>query len=276
MPSAFLINYYKWKVVIMMNEKISQYLDGLFAPYEDTHTVEDLKEEILHNLQEKFRDLKEQGYDDETAYQITVDSLGDITEIMDSISAKTKELFDVVRRDFTATDLRNSDLKRIRFHDGKFYASDLKGSDFSGSEMAHSSFNSSDLKASNFSGCDLTDSIFRYSDLRGVRFDGTNLSGVKFIMSMLKEASFNSCILDNTNFKASELSGVHFDDLTLTGTIFDKAGLTETSFKNANLRNVSFKNTDVKNAIFDGASMDKLTYALLKGSKADLANVTVI
>ena len=69
-PSVFVINYYEWKVVITMNEKLSKYLDGLFAPYEDTHAVEDLKEELLHDLQEKFRDLKDQGHDDETAYQI--------------------------------------------------------------------------------------------------------------------------------------------------------------------------------------------------------------
>ena len=34
--------------------------------------------------------------------------------------------------------------------------------------------------------------------------------------------------------------------------------------------------TDAKKAIFDGATMDKLTYSVLKGSNANLANVTVI
>ena len=65
-------------------------------------------------------------------------------------------------------------------------------------------------------------------------------------MSVLKKASFTGCILENTNFTGSELSGVRFDNLTFTGTIFD------------------------------GASMDKLTYAVLKGNKADLTNITVI
>ena len=37
------------------------------------------------------------------------------------------------------------------------------------------------------------------------------------------------------------------------------------SFKDAVLRNVSFKNVFVKEAVFDGATMDKLTYAVLKG-----------
>ena len=38
----------------------------------------------------------------------------------------------------------------------------------------------------------------------------------------------------------------------------------------------TLKAHNVKKAIFDGATMDKLTYAVLKGSKANLTNVTVI
>ena len=259
-----------------MDEKISKYLDGLFAPYEDTHAVKDLKEELLHDLQEKYRDLKEKGYDEETAYRMTIGSIGDISEIMEGISAKTKELLQTAPRDFSMTDLRKSDLQGISVNDGKFDTSALNGSNFSGSELRNSSFNASDLKEADFSGCDLSDSSFKYSDLTGVRFDGANLSRAKFIMSVLKKASFTGCILENTNFNTSELSEVCFDNLTFTGTNFDRAGLTGTSFKNAVFRNVSFKNTVVKKAIFDGATMDKLTYAVLKGNKANLTNVTVI
>jgi BTB/POZ domain-containing protein KCTD9 len=49
-----------------------------------------------------------------------------------------------------------------------------------------------------------------------------------------------------------------------------------TSFRNAILRNVSFKDSDPRKANFDGATMDKLTFALLKGYRADLTNVTLI
>jgi len=49
----------------------------------------------------------------------------------------------------------------------------------------------------------------------------------------------------------------------------------ETTFRNAVLMNVTFK-TDVKKIIFDSSTMDKLTYAVLKGHNANLTNVTVI
>ena len=98
-------------------------------------------------------------------------------------------------------------------------------------------------------------------------------------MSDLRNSSFKNCVLDNTNFSSSDLSGICFDNLTFNNTIFDKSMLTGTSFKNAVFRNVSFKTsfkTNVKKAIFDGATMDKLTYAVLKGAKANLTDVTVI
>lgn len=41
------------------------------------------------------------------------------------------------------------------------------------------------------------------------------------------------------------------------------------------MRDVIFK-TNVKKAIFDGAIMDKLTYAVLKGNNANLTNVTIL
>ena len=237
-----------------MHEKLASYLDGLFAPYEDTQTVKDLKEELLHDLDEKFNDLKNQGLDDETAYQMTIGSIGDIAEIMESIFVKTKELLQLVRKNFSASDLRNADLAGVEVHDGKFNSSDMRGTDFSGS--------------------DLTNSSFRFSDLNGVRFDGANLSGAKFLTSDLRNASFTGCIMENTSFRAAVLSGVSFDNQTYVGTIFDSAELNGTTFRNAVFRNVSFK-TDVKKAIFDGAKMDKLTYVALKGYGANLKNVTV-
>ena len=238
-----------------MNEELTRYLDGLFATYEDTHAVEDLKEELRYDLEEKLRDLKNQGYDDETAYQMTIDSIGDISEIMETISAKTKELLQLVRKNFSASDLRNADLTGIAVHDGKFNGSDFRGTDFSGS--------------------DLTNSSFKWSDLINARFDGANLSGAKFLTSDLRNASFNGCVMENTSFRAAVLSGVSFDNQTFIGTVFDHAELNGTTFRNAVFRNVSFK-ADVKKAVFDGATMDKLTYAILKGNGAKLTNVTVI
>ncbi len=240
-----------------MNAKLIKYLEEVFSPYEDSQAIKEFREELLNNLQEMFIDFRNQGYDDVTAYSRTINSMGDIAEIIETISAKKRELLEIVERDFSNIDLRDSDLRRVKVHYGEFNHSTFKGTDFSGS--------------------DLTNSSFKHSELKNVRFDGANLTGANIFTSDLRGASFNSCVLDNTDFNSSDLSGVNFDNQTFMGTIFDESILKGTSFRNAVFRNVSFKRLiDPKKAIFDGATMDKFTYALLKGNNVNLANVTLI
>ena len=46
-----------------MNEKINQYLDGVFAPYDGVKSVAELKADLHNDLQERFRELKAEGKD---------------------------------------------------------------------------------------------------------------------------------------------------------------------------------------------------------------------
>lgn len=238
-----------------MNEKLKRYLDDVFSKYEDLTPIRELKDELYQDLQEKMNDLQSEGYDEEAAFHRTVDSIGEISELIETIHAKTRELQQIVGMDLSKSNLQKSDFKSVSIHGGKFNYSNLQESDFSYS--------------------DLTICTFKCSNLDNSKFDGANLTGAEFNKSNLKGASFKGAILDNTVFKYSELAGVCFDNQTLEGTVFDYSGLRGTSFRNAVFRNCSFK-TDVKKAIFDGARMDKVTYAILKGYKANLANVTVI
>ena len=262
-----------------MHEKLMKYLDGVFAPYEDSKVVTELKEELYANLLAKLNDYKNQGHDDETAYQMAIDSIGDIQEIIESISVKTKELQQMLRNDLSKSNLKDSDLKEIAVQDGKFDMSDLRGSDFSNSDLVKASFKCSDLRNVRFDEANLTGAIFNMSDMRNVSFDSADLTGAKIKMCDLKDVTIKNCIFNNTDFNSSDLSGLCFDNLTLNGTVFEKTALVGTSFRNAVLRNVSFRHVPKKGilrAVFDGASMDKLTYAILKGINADLTNVTVI
>ena len=101
----------------------------------------------------------------------------------------------------------------------------------------------------------------------------------------LRRTIFEGCLFDGVDFKYSDLSGQCFDGQTFIGVKFDKAALTEASFKGATFRNVSFQPgfaltnkyyRMIKTICFDGATMDKLTYAALKGMDVDLSKVTVI
>lgn len=238
-----------------MTDRLKEYLDKMFTSYPELKPMEELKAELLQNLREKMSDLKSEGYDEERAFQMTIHSIGDLSELIEGVSDGTRQLQQMVSMDLSMSNLVGSDLSSIAVHDGKFNYSNLKGSDFSDA--------------------DLSDSTFKASNLENVKFDRANLSQTKFIASNLEGASFDGSTLDGTDFTASSLSGVSFDGMKLTGTIFNKTGLKGTTFRNATLTHVSFK-TDVKKAVFDGAITDKLTYAVLKGYGAKLENVTVI
>ncbi|MGH2549991.1 MAG: pentapeptide repeat-containing protein, partial [Thermomicrobiales bacterium] len=79
----------------------------------------------------------------------------------------------------------------------------------------------------------------------------------------------------------SDLRGLNLDGAVFTSVKFDKAALNDVTLRGATLRDVSFRawTRKYRNALrtvdFDGARMDKLTYAALKGMGLELSNVTV-
>ena len=287
-----------------MNEKINQYLNGVFAPYDGVKSVSELKADLLSDLQERFRELKAEGKDDETAFEMTIDSIGDIEQTVQEVANLSRSLERKVLTNFSGSDLAKSDLAGVTVHKGKFEGSALGGSDFSSADLTGTTFYASDVREANFDETNLTDCTLYASDLTGASFNKTilvrtkfdvsdltrakftdvKLVDVKLKMSDLKEATFENCIFSGVDF-SSDLRGVSFDGQTFIGVKFDKAGLNDVSFKGATLKNVSFTPPfsltkkyykAIKTIKFDGASMDKLTYAALKGLGADLSNVTVI
>lgn len=287
-----------------MNEKLNQYLNGVFAPYEGVKSVAELKADLLSDLQERFRELKAEGKDDETAFTMTIESIGDIEQTVQEVANLTRSLERQVLTNFSGSDLAKSDLAGVTVHKGKFEGSALSASDFSGADLTGTSFSASDMREANFDGTNLTDctlyasdltgasfnktilvrTVFNVSDLTRAKFTDVKLVDVKLTMSDLKEASFENCIFSGVDF-SSDLRGVSFDGQTFIGVRFNKAGLNEVSFKGATLKNVSFTPpfsltkkyyNAIKTIKFDGASMDKLTYAALKGLGADVSKVTVL
>jgi uncharacterized protein YjbI with pentapeptide repeats len=291
-----------------MNEKLNQYLNGVFAPYDGVKSVAELKADLLSDLQERFRELKADGKDDETAFEMTIDSIGDIEQTVQEVANLSRSLERQLLINFSASNLPKSDFAGVTARKGKFEASALRGSDFSGADLTGSSFKSSDVRETNFDGTNLTDCILSTSDLRGASFNksilvrtefslsdltGAKFTGVKLIdvklnMIDLRKTAFENCTFNGVDFKSCDLGGLCLDGLTFIGVKFDKAGLNETSFKGATLNNVSFLAPvtwtswskkyyrAIKTICFDGATMDKLTYAALKGIEANLSNVTVI
>lgn len=288
-----------------MNEKLNQYLNGVFAPYEGVKSVAELKADLLSDLQERFRELKAEGKDDETAFAMTIDSIGDIEQTVQEVANLTRSLERQLLTNFSGSNLPMSDFAGVTAHKGKFEGSALRGSDFSGADLTGSSFKASDVRETNFDHANLTDcnfaaldlagasfhqsilvrTNFNASGLEGVKFTDVRLVDVKITATDLRKTVFENCTFHGVDFKYCDLREVSLDGMTFIGVKFDRASMNETTFKGATLKNVSFLPAfaltnkhyrALKTIHFDGAMMDKLTYASLKGMGVDLSTVTII
>lgn len=70
-----------------MEQKIRQYINQLFAAAPATLETHDAREELCNNSMERYRDLLERGFDQQEAYDMVIDSIGDIRELMEELSA---------------------------------------------------------------------------------------------------------------------------------------------------------------------------------------------
>lgn len=207
---------------------------------------------------------------------------------------------------FVGSALHGSDFSGADLTGSSYMGSDVRGSNFSDADLTGSSFKASDVREANFDGANLTDCKFYALDLAdssfnktilintefstvgmaGAKFIDVKLTDVKLIVSDLRKTFFERCIFNGVDFKHSDLRGLCLDGQTFIGVRFDGTALNEVTFKGAILKNVSFRSPyaltnkyyrALKTICFDGAMMDKLTYAVLKGLvEVDLSKVTVI
>ncbi|NHW36373.1 pentapeptide repeat-containing protein [Paenibacillus aceris] len=287
-----------------MNPKLTDYLNSVFTPYDGVKSVTELKADLLTDLQERYRELRAEGKDDEKAFKMTIESIGDIEQTILEVANLSRSLERKVLTNFSGSNLSESDFAGVTAHKGQFKGSALHGSDFSGADLTGSSFKASDVREANFDGANLTDcslyaldltnasfnktilvrTNFSKSGLDGAKFTGVRLTDVTLTMTDLRKTIFEGCLFDGVDFKYTDLTRQCFDGQTFIGVKFDKAALTEVSFRGATFNNVSFQPgftltnkyyRMIKTICFDDAMMDKLTYAHLKGMGADLSKVTI-
>jgi uncharacterized protein YjbI with pentapeptide repeats len=205
----------------------------------------------------------------------------------------------------TAVDLQGSDFAGVALHKSKFKTSPLLGANFAGADLTGSSFEVSDAREANFDGANLTDCKFSITELtgasfrksvlvrttfdisgQGAKFMDVNMVDVNLVKTDLRTTVFENCVFNGVDFNYCDLRGVSFAGLSFVGVKFDKCALNEASFTGATLKNVTFtlpfsvtnrSYNAIKTICFDGAMMDKLTYAALKGLRVlDLSKVTII
>ena len=68
-----------------MNENIRKYVNDLFMDKPNTKRVNDLKDEIISNANEKYMDLLENKVEEKDAFEKVVANIGDVGELVDEI-----------------------------------------------------------------------------------------------------------------------------------------------------------------------------------------------
>lgn len=70
-----------------MEMQIRAYIESLFRSAYPSQKAVELKEEMIQNLLEKYNGLVAEGKSSEAAYNISVASIGDVSELIDSLNA---------------------------------------------------------------------------------------------------------------------------------------------------------------------------------------------
>ena len=68
-----------------MEAKIRAYIQWAFAGIPSSQKAEDLKEEMILNLIEKYHEELAQGKSKNEAYGATIAGIGDLSELLDSV-----------------------------------------------------------------------------------------------------------------------------------------------------------------------------------------------
>ena len=72
--------------------KIKNYVDDLFKDIRKTRKSEELKEELLSDLEEKYQDLIANGKNEKEAYQEVIGGIGDVDELLEELKEPTQDL----------------------------------------------------------------------------------------------------------------------------------------------------------------------------------------
>src|SRR5258708_33147081 len=103
-----------------MHEQLTNYVNGVFAPYEEGKSVAELKADLLSDLQERFRELKAEGKDEETAFAMTIERIGDIEQTVQEVANLSRSLERQGGINFGASNLPKSDFSGVILRQGKF------------------------------------------------------------------------------------------------------------------------------------------------------------
>lgn len=98
-----------------MNYKIKNYVDKLFIDKPNEPSVNDTKEELLANLNDKFNDLISDGKNPEEAYLLVISGIGEIEELLKPLQTRQEDDIPLAKANEDGDSLKdvNSQSKKV-------------------------------------------------------------------------------------------------------------------------------------------------------------------
>jgi uncharacterized protein YjbI with pentapeptide repeats len=228
-----------------MSDKLDEYVDGVFAPYEGAKSISELKADLLADLHERFRELKAEGKDDAAAFELTIDSIGDIEQTVQEVSNLSRSLERQLVTRFDMSELSGKRLRgrrgagrkvrdehaaRLRFLARRSHRQLIQDERGGGRQLRRRRSDrcehvDDDLTRASFRGSILVRTDFSMSGLTETRFADAALVDVKFRTTDLRRTVFEHCAFTGVDFTHSDLRGLNLDGATFTSVKFEKAAL---------------------------------------------------
>lgn len=73
-----------------MNNKIKNYVEVLFSNVPQSRKANELKEELLSNMSERYEDYIKEGKTEDQAYDLVIDNLGDVDKMIADVVSNDK------------------------------------------------------------------------------------------------------------------------------------------------------------------------------------------
>ncbi len=91
-----------------MRNRLEKHINGLFANAPKTKKINELREEILRNSLEKLDALIAEGKSEEAAYNATISGIGDISALIDELSAEETKQYGYTKEELERSKRRSA------------------------------------------------------------------------------------------------------------------------------------------------------------------------
>ena len=179
-----------------------------------------------------------------------------------------------------AEKFKGANIKNCQFIHSELSKLQLKGNnikrcDFTQANLSECLFSGTNFENNIFVECNLSKSEFSRSSIKSCDFSSANLKGVISRWTQYNKVKFSKAILFETVFQYGQLTDLVFDG-EIVDCVFENCDFTRVEYNSTVIRNTFFKNCKLKHTKFTACKADKLSYAFMKASKADLSDVEIV